>query len=141
MISWPEEYLWDLVRTKQLILAPFLTMKKETENNRNFSVKTGKNCPNRQSNSLIKEGGAALKWDTPRHHQLVPQRAPTDFQRFGQALEPIGEAVARSFSGLSARSGCQDGKDEEDAARKARRKPRGGAKNTSIEETYFDQPD
>ena len=67
-------------------------MKKESENNGNLSVKEGKNCSNRQSNSLIKDGRAPLHLDTPRHHQLAPYHVPTHFQRFGQVQASIGQA-------------------------------------------------
>jgi len=116
-------------------------MKKESENNGRHTVKRGKNCSNRQSNSLIKEGPAPLYLDTPRHHPQPPFHLPNHFQRFGQVQASIGQAEARSFSGLSARSGCQDGMDEDDAASKATKKARGGAKNAPIEETNFDQSD
>jgi len=80
-------------------------MKKESQNDRNFIVKTRKKWENRQSNSLIKLDAIASDWGHPGQVQTTPQTRPTKFQRFGRPRASILQATARSILGQSARSG------------------------------------
>ena len=58
--------------SKNCISAILLTMKKESENDRNFIVKTTKKWKNRQWNSLIKLRVIAADWDHPGWVQTTP---------------------------------------------------------------------
>ena len=94
-----EKFIW-----KNLILGHFLTMKKESKNNRKSIVKTTKNSNFDQSNSLIEVSAIVSERDSPRQRQGPSLDHPGGFQRFRRRRGSDKQDQAASNFELSARS-------------------------------------
>ena len=126
--------------SKNCILAILLTMKKESENERNFIVKTRKKWKNRQSNSLIKLRMNAVDWDHPWQVQTAPQTTSTKFQRFGKARASTAQATARTILRSICSIWGQDGRTSRRAAPERPRNEHEGAKTGRFDRLKFDHP-
>lgn len=114
-------------------------MKKESQNDRNFIVKTAKKRENRQSNSLIKlstiargAGHSGGAWTTPR-------MAPANFQRFERLRVTVAKAMATSISRQYARSGAKMAGGDETTTSEQPSKPHAGSEAGRFVELARDQ--